>query len=79
MTEKRPATKLLLVFLLTTAVSLAHAQTQDKDILPLDKITSQPELDRTITALDAALFDAYNRCDLEKFGSFIDENIEFLS
>jgi hypothetical protein len=46
-------------------------------VLPLDKIQNQEELDKTVTALDAALFDAYNRCDLEKFASFIDENVEF--
>jgi uncharacterized protein DUF4440 len=32
---------------------------------------------QTIRALDAELFDAYNKCDLEKFGSLIDENVEF--
>jgi len=46
-------------------------------ILPLDKINSQAELEQTIRALDAELFDAYNKCDLEKFGSLIDENVEF--
>lgn len=46
-------------------------------VLALDKIQNQQELDSAITALDAALFDAYNRCDLEKFASFIDENVEF--
>ena len=44
---------------------------------PLDAINSQPELEKAITALDAALFDSYNRCDLEKFSSFLDENVEF--
>ncbi len=44
---------------------------------PLDKIQNQQELDSAITALDAALFDAYNKCDLEKFASYIDENVEF--
>ena len=44
---------------------------------PLDKITSQAELDKAITALDAQLFDAYNHCDLVKFASLLDENVEF--
>ncbi len=35
------------------------------------------ELTRTITALDAALFDSYNRCDLEKFASYLVEDVEF--
>jgi hypothetical protein len=52
---------------------LVRAQT----VPALDSIKSQEELTRTITALDAQLFDAYNTCNLEKFGSLIDENVEF--
>jgi hypothetical protein len=43
----------------------------------LDNIQNQEELNKAITALDTALFDAYNKCDLAKFGSLIDENVEF--
>lgn len=43
----------------------------------LEDIKSQAELDKAIATLDAALFDAYNRCDLEKFASFFVENVEF--
>jgi Domain of unknown function (DUF4440) len=46
-------------------------------IPPLDKIQSQPELDKAVTALDAELFDAYNTCDLAKFSSLLDDNVEF--
>jgi hypothetical protein len=35
------------------------------------------ELYAIIEAQDAALFEAYNNCNMEKFGSFIDENVEF--
>jgi hypothetical protein len=52
---------------------LVRAQT----VPALDSIKSQEELTRTITALDAELFDAYNTCNLEKFGSLIDEGVEF--
>lgn len=38
---------------------------------------AQDELFRTIAALDAELFDAYNQCDLEKFGRFFIEDVEF--
>lgn len=31
----------------------------------------------TIAALDSALFDAYNKCDLVKLGSFVAEDLEF--
>lgn len=54
-------------------VSSAGAQTAPA----LDKIQNQQELNQAITALDTALFDAYNKCDLAKFGALIDENVEF--
>jgi hypothetical protein len=43
----------------------------------LDEIHNQQELDRAITMLDAQLFDAYNTCNLEKFSSFIADDVEF--
>jgi Domain of unknown function (DUF4440) len=46
-------------------------------ISSLENIKSQAELDRTGAELDAALFDSFNRCDLEKFGNFLTENVEF--
>jgi len=53
--------------------SVAGAQ----DVPPLEKIQSQAELDKAITALDAGVFDAYNKCNLEKFASYFTENVEF--
>lgn len=35
------------------------------------------QLFQTIAALDAAVFGASNRCDLEKFGSYFPEELEF--
>jgi hypothetical protein len=35
------------------------------------------ELFRTIAAQDAALFDAYNRCDLDKLGALVTDDLEF--
>src|SRR6266404_7059980 len=32
---------------------------------------------QTIQSLDTQLFDAYNRCDLDKFGSMLAEDLEF--
>lgn len=43
----------------------------------LENIKSQDELNKVITSLDAALFDAYNRCDLPKFESFFTDDVEF--
>jgi hypothetical protein len=52
--------------LLAAPISQAHAQTPATD--PLFK---------TIQSLDTQLFDAYNHCDLEKFGSLIADDVEF--
>jgi ketosteroid isomerase-like protein len=62
-----------IVFLFVLFAAQAHAQA----VPALDDIKSQPELDKAIAALDAALFDSYNRCDLEKFASFFVEDVEF--
>lgn len=48
----------------------AHAQAQES-------MKSQKELDQAIASLDAALFDSYNRCDLEKFSTFFADDLEF--
>ncbi len=52
-------------------VALLNAPTVAQRVAPLDKIQNQEDSNKAITALDAALFDAYNKCDLAKFGSFI--------
>jgi hypothetical protein len=39
--------------------------------------TAPAELVRTIASLDSALFDSYNRCDLEKFATFWSDSAEF--
>lgn len=41
------------------------------------KDMSGAELTATVKQLDADLFDAYNHCELEKFGSFFPEHLEF--
>jgi hypothetical protein len=38
---------------------------------------SPEELARTLASLDGALFDSFNRCDLEKFGGFFVDDLEF--
>ncbi len=59
--------------LLAFLVTCANAQA----VPPLQDIKSQAELDKAVAALDAALFDSYNRCDLEKFASFFVDDVEF--
>ena len=41
------------------------------------KDMSRAELMTTVKRLDADLFGAYNDCELEKFGSFFPEHLEF--
>jgi len=38
---------------------------------------SQGELFKTVSDLDTALFDAYNSCNLEKFGALLADDLEF--
>lgn len=61
------------LFLLAMCVPRTAAQS----VPSLDNIKSQAELDKAIATLDAALFDSYNRCDLEKFSSFFADDVEF--
>ncbi|HKI12624.1 MAG TPA: nuclear transport factor 2 family protein [Candidatus Acidoferrum sp.] len=67
------ARMLLLLSVCALCGLLAEAQT----VPALENINSQAELDKAITTLDAALFDAYNQCDLERFASFIADDVEF--
>lgn len=62
--------KVLLLILLTFFVGGAPPQA-------LEDIKSQAQLEKAIASLDAALFDAYNRCDLEKFRRFFAKDLEF--
>ena len=55
----------LLLLILVFASSIIHADAQ-----ALESIQSQEELNKAVASLDAALFDSYNRCDLEKFATF---------
>jgi uncharacterized protein (TIGR02246 family) len=69
-----PVPKILLLLpLLALLAGAAGAQA----VPALENIKSQAELDKAITALDATLFDSYNRCDLEKFASFFVDDVEF--
>jgi len=74
-TGPRPAFTLLLSALFVCVLFVGASGAQN--VPPLDKIQNQEELDKAVTVLDAALFDAYNKCDLVKFASFIDEHVEF--
>jgi uncharacterized protein (TIGR02246 family) len=59
---------LLLIFLLSA--NWAHAQSNNDS-------TASKELHDRIASLDAALFAAYNTCDLERVATFFTEDLEF--
>lgn len=65
------------MLLLSAVFVLCCVRAGAQTVPALENIKSQAELESTITTLDAALFDAYNKCDLEKFASFIAEDVEF--
>jgi hypothetical protein len=62
-----------LAFLLSAAGEM-RAQMK---VAALPEIKNQAELDQAVAALDQALFDAYNRCDLSKFASLVADDVEF--
>lgn len=66
----------VMVFLLSASIFVV-TPSKAQSVPSLDKIQNQEELDRAGAALDAALFDSYNKCDLEKFASFFLDNVEF--
>jgi hypothetical protein len=43
----------------------------------LEDIETPKELHAVIAALDARLFDSFNRCEVEKFAAFFDPAVEF--
>lgn len=60
--------KIFLVLLLLSGVDIpVFAQAQK----------APADLKATIASLDSALFDAYNKCELEKFESFFSDDVEF--
>lgn len=66
----------VMVFVLSASLFVS-TPSKAQSVPSLDKIQNQEELDRAGAALDAALFDSYNKCDLEKFASFFVDNVEF--
>ena len=68
---------LLRTLLFMSLLAICVPRTSAQSVPSLDNIKSQAELDKDIAALDGALFDSYNRCDLEKFESFFADDVEF--
>jgi len=60
---------LLFLTLLATTVRVEAQPPQSQE--------AHDELLKTISSLDAQLFDAYNHCDLEKLATYFTEDLEF--
>src|SRR5690348_6875485 len=68
----------LSVMVVVLSASVFFVPSSGAQSLPaLDKIQNPEELERAGAALDTALFDSYNKCDLEKFASFFVNDVEF--
>ena len=61
-----------LLLLALLAVPIARADAQARYSAPAPE-----ELSRTLRSLDGALFDAFNRCNIEKFDTFFIDDVEF--
>ena len=64
---------LVLLGVLAASIVPLHAQA----VPAFDQIKNQAELDKAVSTLDAEFFDAYNRCDLEKFRGLLADDVEF--
>ena len=65
-----------MVVVLSASVGLVPSSGA-QSVPALDKIHNPQELESAGAALDTALFDSYNKCDLEKFASFFVNDVEF--
>lgn len=61
------------LFLLLPLLSLIAVRAEAQ----ASQAPAKDDLFRTIASLDAEVLDAFNRCDLEKFGSYFTEELEF--
>ena len=69
--------RMTLLLLLAVCAAFASPQSTSQGVPGFEEIKSQAELDKVVAALDRALFDSYNRCDLQTFASFFVEDVEF--
>jgi hypothetical protein len=62
----------VLLMLALLALGGAEAKAQQ-----MEDIKSQADLDKLMARLDAELFASFNSCDVEKFGTFFVDDVEF--
>jgi hypothetical protein len=61
---------LLLAALLTPSIGAVNSQTGTS-------VEAKDNLYQTVASLDTVLFEAVNRCDLEKLGTLVTDDLEF--
>jgi hypothetical protein len=72
------AATFLVAALLPTALARGDVAKPAQVVIPPTRPATTPDdLFRAVAEQDAALFDAYNRCDLEKFAAFFADDVEF--
>ena len=67
-----PAARGALLLLALLVLSAGRAEARQRYGAPAPE-----QLQHTLSSLDGALFDSFNRCDLEKFAAFFAEDVEF--
>jgi hypothetical protein len=68
---KRVRGPLLRLAALAVFAATSNAQSTKQGLPPTD------DLYKTVAGLDAAMFDAYNNCNLDKMGSMVADDLEF--
>ena len=66
-----------LLMVSSTAGAAGGSVTATQSFPSTKPATTPDDLFRAVATQDAALFDAYNRCDLKKFASFFSDDVEF--
>jgi hypothetical protein len=74
--QRTKGTARILLSALVVATCLATTSSRAESQAPANPQSSD-SLFTTIAHLDSALFDAYNRCDLVRLGSFVAKDLEF--
>lgn len=70
-------TRWLWAITLVALIAATPATARAQPIPALDKIKTPAELTQAVAALDKALFDSFNHCELDKFAAFFSDDVEF--
>jgi ketosteroid isomerase-like protein len=62
---------------LLSVIVLLAGLAAGQNVPVLDSIKTPEELNKAVTTLDASVFDAFNRCEVDKFATFFTDDVEF--